>query len=94
MEIKHEQQGGRGAFYIDENGERLGEMIYNLEAKNKITIEHTEVSEKLKGKGAGKQLLASAVEHARKTNMKIIPMCHFAKSVMDRVKEYHDVLDS
>jgi predicted GNAT family acetyltransferase len=57
-----------------------------------VTIDHTEVSDELKGKGAGKQLIAAVVEYVRKNNLKVLPLCTFAKSVFERVPEFQDVL--
>jgi len=92
MDIKHEERDSRGSFYIEQDGKRLGEMVYRM-SHNVMIIEHTEVSESLKGKGAGKQLVATAVTYARQNNLKVKPLCSFAKSIFDRVTEYQDVLD-
>jgi uncharacterized protein len=92
MEIQHENTELKGAFFIEENGDRLGEMVYSNRG-NVMIIEHTEVSDKLKGKGAGKQLVVAGIEYARKNKLKIKPLCQFAKALIDRVKEYQDVLD-
>ena len=92
MEIKFEQKATKGAFFIEENGQRLGEMTFSRAGDDLFIIDHTEVSDALKGKGAGKQLVAAAVDYARKNKIKILPLCPFAKSVFDKVKEYQDVL--
>lgn len=78
-------------FYIEENGEVLAEMTY-VWAADKMIIDHTEVSDKLAGKGAGKQLVNQAVLFAREKHIKILPLCPFAKSVFDKVEAYKDVL--
>ena len=93
LEIKHQENQSKGAFYIEEGGKRLGEMTYSMAGPARMIIDHTEVSEALKGKGAGKQFVTAAVEYARKKDIKILPLCPFAKSVFDRVKEFGDVLD-
>jgi len=93
MNILFEQNGNKGAFFIEENGKRLAEMTISKAGNTKIIIDHTEVSDVLRGKGAGKQLVSAAVDYARKNNLKIIPLCPFAKSVFDKVKEFGDVLD-
>jgi uncharacterized protein len=36
--------------------------------------------------------LAKAVEFVREKNVKVIPLCPFAKSVFDKTPEYRDVL--
>jgi predicted GNAT family acetyltransferase len=92
MQIQHEQSTSKGAFYVEENGTRLAEMTYSKAGDAMIIIDHTEVSDALRGKGAGKQLVSAAVDHARKSNLKILPLCPFAKSVFEKVKEFQDVL--
>ena len=91
MEIKLEESDSKGTFFIEENGKRLGEMIFSR-YPDRILIEHTEVSEALRGKNAGKQLVAAGVEFARKNKLKVVPLCPFAKNVFERVEEYQDVL--
>jgi len=93
MEIKHSQSGSKGAFYIEQDGKRVGEMTYSVAGTGRIIIDHTEVGEELKGKGAGKHLVAAAVAHARQNNLKILPLCPFARSVFERTREYDDVSD-
>ena len=93
MEIKLEQSGSKGSFYIEEQGKRLAEMTFSKAGDTRIIIDHTDVSDALRGKGAGKQLLSAAVDHARKNGLKILPLCPFAKSVFDKVPAFGDVLD-
>jgi uncharacterized protein len=50
------------------------------------------VSDKIAGKGVGKQLVDAAVEFARANGHKIKPFCPYAKKVLERTKEYTDVL--
>jgi uncharacterized protein len=67
-------------------------MTFSKAGKDRIIIEHTEVSDILRGKNIGKQLVTGAVAYARKNNLKIVPLCPFAKSVFEKVKEFQDVL--
>lgn len=92
MEIKFEQSETKGAFYVEENGVRLATMTFSKAGTDRIIIDHTEVSDALRGKNVGKQLVTGAVAYARKNNLKIVPLCPFARSVFDRVKEFQDVL--
>jgi predicted GNAT family acetyltransferase len=57
MQIQHTDDGKRGAFFIKEQDETLAEMIYKWSDESTFIIEHTEVSDKLAGKGVGKQLV-------------------------------------
>ena len=92
MLIQHKLVGGKGIFYVGQDGAMLAEMVYTKPSEDKMIIEHTEVDDSLAGKGVGKQLLNAAVDYARKHNIKIIPLCPFAKSVFDKVAEIRDVL--
>lgn len=94
MEIKHKEIGSKGLFYMKIDKEKLAEMSYSKAGDKLIIIDHTEVSEKLKGKGAGKQLVQAAVDYARQHQIKILPLCPFAKSVFDKTPEYKDVLNT
>ena len=93
MQIQFEQSDSKGAFFVEENHQHLATMTFSKAGDHLLIIDHTEVSDALRGKNVGKQLVATAVEHARKNNLKILPLCPFAKSVFERVKEYQDVLD-
>jgi len=90
MQIQHEDDGKRGRFFIKENDEELAEMVYEWYPSH-INIEHTEVSDKLKGHGIGGKLVAAAVEWARERHLKISATCTFAKAVFEKKPEYGDV---
>ena len=92
MQIQHDEHGKKGAFYIEENGEWIAEMTYFRSAPGVITIDHTEVDEKLRGEGIGEDLVKAGVEYARANNLKIRPVCPYAKKVIAATAEFHDVL--
>ena len=92
MEIKLDQKrSSLGAFYIDDNGDRLGEMDFLIN-DGVMNIYHTEVSELLQVKHMGDKLVEAGVNYAREKHLKILPTCTFARSVFNRVKAYGDVL--
>jgi len=92
MEIQHTHNDKGGKFFIDEPDESVTELVYKIRDQNKMVIEHTEVGEKYEGKGIGRKLVVAAINFAREHNMKVLPMCPFAKAVMERDAAYHDVL--
>lgn len=92
MNIKHDTQGSKGMFSINENGKIAAEMTYSKAGENKFIIDHTEVNEQYRGREFGLELLKKAVEYARTKEMKIIPLCPFAKTMFGRHKEFSDVL--
>ncbi len=91
-QITHDEAGHRGSFFIERDGKRMAEMAYSLAGKTMIIIEHTDVSDELRGTGAGAKLVEAAVQWARGENKKIVPLCPFAKSVFDKTPVYRDVL--
>jgi uncharacterized protein len=91
MEIKQIEHGSKGGFVIEKDRERLAEMTYSKAGDKLIIIDHTEVSDALRGQGAGKQLVMKAVEYARANGIKILPLCPFARSVFEKTPEIADV---
>lgn len=92
MKIQQKDDGENGLFFIKQDGETVAEMTYVRKGKDRIIIEHTNVDIKLKGQGAGKQLVIKAIEFAREKGLKITPVCTFAKSVFDKEIAFSDVL--
>ena len=94
MEIQQINDTRRGYFEAIEDGKEVGKMTYTWAGDSKFIIDHTEVSPDFNGKGVGKKLVMAAVDYTRANNLKIIPLCPFAKSVFDKVEEIRDVLFS
>lgn len=92
MIIQEEDNKKKGSFYVDEDGKRLAEMSFVWAGDSAFIVDHTEVDASLEGKGIGKQLVHHAVEFARNGGFKLIPLCPFTKSVIDKTPEYQDVL--
>jgi len=92
MVIQRKQVGNKGMFYVGQDGVIEAELVYHIGSEGKMIIEHTEVGESLAGKGVGKELVETAIEYARSHNIKIVPLCPFAKSLFDKTPEWADVL--
>ncbi len=93
MLIQQKQDGSKGSFYVEESGKMLAEMTYSMTGTELMIIYHTEVSDELRGKNVGYQLVHTAVEYARANHMKILPLCPFANSVFKKkAAEFGDVL--
>jgi uncharacterized protein len=92
MEILQKDDGLNGQFYIEIDLQIQAKMSYIWRGNDRIIIDHTEVSEFLRGKNAGKQMVTKAVEFARKKNIKIVPLCPFAKRVLTKSPDFSDVL--
>ncbi len=92
-QIKHEASITKGAFFIELDGEKQAEMTYSKAGEGLIIIDHTEVSDQLRGQGVGAKLVHQAVIMARKKGIRIMSLCPFAKSVFKKTPEYQDVLN-
>ena|SRR5215218_10443068 len=90
-QITHESNGHKGAFVIDRDGGRLATMTYTLAGDDLLIIDHTDVSDALRGTGAGKALVTAAVDWARSEHKGVMPLCPFARSVFDKTPEFGDV---
>ena len=79
-------------FFVEQDGNILAEMVYTQPAPDKMIIEHTEVSDLLRGQKVGNQLVETVVDYARKHGIRIIPLCPFANAVFKKTPAYKDVL--
>lgn len=90
--FKQEEDGRRGKFNILENNIPAGEMTYVWAGENKFIIDHTETFEGFSGKGYGKQLVMKGIEYAKQKGVKIIPLCPYAKKVMEEDESLHEMI--
>ncbi|BCG59820.1 GNAT family N-acetyltransferase [Paenibacillus sp. URB8-2] len=81
-----------GRFYIGGDGEDLAEITYQLDPSNTMIVDHTYVSEQLRGQGAGEQLVKAVVDKARDEGLTITPQCSYAAHQFKKHPEYGDVL--
>ncbi len=92
MLVQDRKNNNKGMFFVESDGNILAEMVYSMASPEKMIIEHTEVSDELRGKNVGYQLVHTAVEYARTYKIKIVPLCPFANAVFKKKAEYADVL--
>lgn len=92
IQVKLNINEKNGFFYIEEKNKIEAKMTFVFAGKDKIIIDHTEVLPGNEGRGLGKIMVAEAVNFARERDIKIIPLCPFAKSVFDKTPSFNDVL--
>lgn len=92
MTVEQFNREKKGHFTASEDGSEAGRMTYSWAGPGKFIIDHTEVNPAFSGRGVGKQLVLAAVSYARENDLKIVPLCPFAKSVFDKDPELSDVL--
>ena len=84
VKIVQEDDGKKGRFILELDGDFAGEMTYTWAGDEKFIIDHTGIEDGHEGKGFGKKLVEAAIDYARENDLKILPLCPFAKKMMDR----------
>jgi uncharacterized protein len=92
MNIQHEDDGEKGSFFIDKDGERVAELQYFRSGDGRVTVYHTEVDEQLRGQHVGDEIVKASVDFARAEDLKIVPQCPFARKVMERNDDYRPLI--
>lgn len=92
IDIQQKDNGRNGYFEARIDGNYAGAMTYTWAGEDKFIIDHTEVMDKYNGQGIGKHILLKVVDFARKKEVKIIPLCPFAKGQFAKHPEFQDVL--
>ncbi|MFD2036914.1 GNAT family N-acetyltransferase [Belliella marina] len=91
ISVTQQNSENKGQFTLLDDGKQIGLMTYSKAGKDKIIIDHTEVDPAYKGQGMGEKLVYAGVEYARNENLKILPLCPFAKIIFAKNKEIQDV---
>ncbi len=91
-EVKHDDNPKNGVFRLSEEGVEAGLMTYTWAGDTRFIIDHTEIYPQYEGKGYGKQLVSAAVEFAREKQVRIVPLCPFAKLIFAKNPKFRDVL--
>lgn len=90
MEIRQDDDGRKGRFFVEDAGELLAQMTYLHHPGGILIIDHTEVDPRLKGQNTGYALVEAAVSFAREKGWKIKPLCPFALAVFRKKPHYAD----
>ena len=81
ISIVFEEELDRSAAY--DRGKLIGECEFDT-VDNKWVITHTGVREAYEGKGIARKLVMKVIEAARAKGVKILPVCSYAKKLMER----------
>jgi predicted GNAT family acetyltransferase len=90
--IELEEREGKGRYVVRGEGGAEAQMTFTKIGLHQIIIDHTEVPDAFRGQGVGAKLVQRAVEDARSSGKKIIPLCPFAAAQFRRHQEWADVL--
>src|SRR5687767_4024715 len=84
VSIEREELNGVHEFVLRIDGERLGFLEFTRPEVGVMRIEYVEVAPQLRGTGLGRQLVEKAVDFARDTRLRIVPICSYARAVIQR----------
>lgn len=70
---------------------RAAELTYHLDAE-RITFAHTGVPAEFQGRGIGGMLVKAGLEFAEEQNLKVIPLCSFVATYIERHPQYQRLL--
>ena len=84
---------GNGGFNYYLDGQKEGSMIVKIKDDTLIAV-HTEVDEKLEGKGVGGRLLEAMVNYAREKHYRVVPKCTYVHTMFKRNPEKYEDLTS
>lgn len=84
MDIELEIRVCKGTVVAKEAGTAVGDLVFKIRSNGDIVITHTHVFEGCEGRGIGKMLVQKAVEYALQHDVRIIPLCSFARSYIER----------
>jgi len=86
------KQGHHKFFIGDNENQPIAEITYQPKDDNTIIVDHTYVSEQLRGQGIAGNLVKVMTDFARKEGKKIVPKCPYVEKKMNHNKEYHDLI--
>lgn len=92
MNIQQKDDKKHGSFSLLDGEAVAGEMTYTWAGEGMLIIDATDVNENYRGQGVGRQLLDALVTFVREKEVKVIPLCPYAKSVFDKDPSIGDVL--
>ena len=93
MEVVHNAAQHR--FELNPAGEQASPdvngafLVYERRGERMILV-HTEVPARFEGRGFGGMLVRAAVEYARAQQLRVVPVCPFARVYLQRHPEYAD----
>jgi predicted GNAT family acetyltransferase len=79
-------------FEIHDDGKLAGFARY-VRRPGRIFFVHTEIDPAFEGRGLGSQLASAALDATRATGERVVPLCPFIASYVERHPEYADLID-
>lgn len=81
----------RERYELSIDGDVVGYTAYRARP-GLIAFVHTEVDERLQGRGLADRLIRLALEDARARGLAVLPFCPFVKSFIERHREFEELV--
>ncbi len=91
MPIAHDARSGESEFVLQLEGRRRGHLSYTT-TDGVMRIEYVEVDPDLRGGGHGRQLVETAVAYAKAQQWRVVPICGYARTTIQRDPALADAL--
>ncbi|OBJ73825.1 GNAT family N-acetyltransferase [Mycobacterium sp. 1274756.6] len=79
-------------FEIHVDGQRAGRADY-VDTDGQRIFHHTKVDDEFAGQGLAGKLIAAALQKTRAAGKRVVPVCSFVASYLDKHDEYRDIVD-
>jgi predicted GNAT family acetyltransferase len=86
-EFVHESDASRFAVHIEDETAVLEYKLF----KDKVAYTHTGVPRSLEGRGIGSRLVRAGLDWAREEGLRVVPVCPFVTSYIQRHPEYAEL---
>jgi predicted GNAT family acetyltransferase len=73
------------------DGDELAGALYYEHRGDALALVHTEIEPAFNGRGLGSVLVRRTLEQLRERGVKIIPLCPFVRSYLEKHPEYDDL---
>ncbi|GII86025.1 N-acetyltransferase [Sphaerisporangium siamense] len=78
-------------YEIRVDGKQAGFADYRLR-DDRMVFTHTEIDEEYEGQGLGGTLIRVALDAARDTGLRVVPLCPFVAAYIEKHPEYADLV--
>ncbi|MBB4826900.1 putative GNAT family acetyltransferase [Sporosarcina luteola] len=82
--------GDAFAFQLIKDGKMQAEITWTM-LGDVMVMDHTFVSQELRGQGVAKKLLDRAAEYAREHDYRMEAVCSYVVTAFERYKDYDDI---
>ena len=75
--------------YVDE---ALAGFVTYTRRRGSIVFKHTEILPPFAGRGLASEMARTALDHARRDHLEVVPACPFVRGFIERHAEYADLV--